>query len=103
VQCQLIQGEIIQTVAFRVAFFLDAELEEFIEQVINANNRGVPAEKNVTVDPSWDFGASLFFASSVLTTIGKDAIVLLFVRIFALMTARYFVTQHVYDLWRSHM
>ena len=53
------------------AFLLsDAELEEFIAHVIHANNRGVSAARNVTSDPNWTFGPALFFAGTILTTIG---------------------------------
>ncbi|MRC56990.1 hypothetical protein GH877_30545, partial [Bacillus thuringiensis] len=48
----------------------DAELEEFIVAIINANNRGVSAARNVTSEPNWSFGQSLFFAGTILTTIG---------------------------------
>ncbi|CAH1791764.1 unnamed protein product [Owenia fusiformis] len=48
----------------------DAELENFIVEVIEANNRGVSAVANVTKDPNWSFGQSLFFACTILTTIG---------------------------------
>nr|KAG5700869.1 hypothetical protein BaRGS_012276 [Batillaria attramentaria] len=49
----------------------DDELERFIEKVVLAANRGVSATRNVTMsEPNWSFGQALFFASTVLTTIG---------------------------------
>ena len=54
---------------------LDAELEEFIVAIIKANNRGVSAARNVSSEPNWSFGQSLFFAGTILTTIGKRTIV----------------------------
>ncbi|KAK2162923.1 hypothetical protein LSH36_89g00039 [Paralvinella palmiformis] len=48
----------------------DAELEEFVVHIIEANNRGVSAVKNVSSEPNWSFGQSLFFAGTILTTIG---------------------------------
>lgn len=48
----------------------DAALEELIREVVRANNRGVSAERNATGEPNWSFGQSLFFASTVVTTIG---------------------------------
>ncbi|KAK6641298.1 hypothetical protein RUM44_013007 [Polyplax serrata] len=48
----------------------DDSLEELIEKIIRANNRGVSAVRNVSGDPNWNFGQSLFFASTVVTTIG---------------------------------
>ncbi|XP_023224491.1 potassium channel subfamily K member 1-like [Centruroides sculpturatus] len=48
----------------------DEELEYLIVTVINANNRGVSAVNNVTMEPNWSFGQSLFFSSTVITTIG---------------------------------
>ena len=50
----------------------DAELEQFVVQVIEANNRGVSAARNVSNEPNWSFGQSLFFAGTILTTIGKS-------------------------------
>ena len=49
----------------------DEELERFIEKVVRAANRGVAATRNVTMsEPNWSFGQALFFATTVLTTIG---------------------------------
>lgn len=50
---------------------VDEALEEFIVAVIDANNRGVIAVNNVTSEPNWSFGQSLFFSGTVITTIGK--------------------------------
>ncbi|KAL0275454.1 UNVERIFIED_CONTAM: hypothetical protein PYX00_003292 [Menopon gallinae] len=48
----------------------DTELEELIEKIVSASNRGVSAVKNVSGEPNWSFGQSLFFSSTVVTTIG---------------------------------
>ncbi|CAG5116850.1 unnamed protein product [Candidula unifasciata] len=49
----------------------DDDLEKFIEEVVHAANRGVSAVKNVSQsEPNWSFGQALFFASTVVTTIG---------------------------------
>ena len=48
----------------------DSELEAFIEEVVAANDRGVSATRNVSSEPNWSFGQSLFFAGTILTTIG---------------------------------
>ncbi|CAE1273487.1 KCNK1 [Acanthosepion pharaonis] len=49
----------------------EEELESFINIIVRAANRGVSASKNVTIsEPNWSFGQSLFFATTVLTTIG---------------------------------
>ncbi|XP_045490627.1 potassium channel subfamily K member 1 isoform X2 [Pieris rapae] len=48
----------------------DADLETLLEVVIGASHQGVAASKNVTQGPNWTFGQSLFFASTVVTTIG---------------------------------
>ncbi|BFZ07840.1 hypothetical protein BsWGS_10879 [Bradybaena similaris] len=49
----------------------DEDLEKFIEEVVHAANRGVSAVKNVSQsEPNWSFGQALFFASTVVTTIG---------------------------------
>lgn len=48
----------------------DEDLEEFIVEIVRANNHGVSAVRNVTMEPSWSFGQSLFFAGTIVTTIG---------------------------------
>ncbi|XP_078313806.1 potassium channel subfamily K member 1-like isoform X2 [Crassostrea virginica] len=49
----------------------DVELEKFIANIVIATNRGVSATKNVTMsEPNWTFGQSIFFAGTLLTTIG---------------------------------
>ncbi|CAH1282935.1 unnamed protein product [Diabrotica balteata] len=48
----------------------DNDLEDLIKEIIQASNRGVSAIKNATGEPNWSFGQSLFFASTVVTTIG---------------------------------
>lgn len=51
--------------------FSDAELEEFIVKIVRATNRGISAVRNVTSsNPNWSFGQSMFFAGTVITTIG---------------------------------
>ena len=49
---------------------LDTELESFITRIIEANSRGISAISNLTVEPNWSFGQAVFFAGTVLTTIG---------------------------------
>jgi len=39
----------------------DSALEELIEKVVEASNRGVSAAQNVSGEPNWSFGQSLFF------------------------------------------
>ncbi|KAL1138670.1 hypothetical protein AAG570_008732 [Ranatra chinensis] len=48
----------------------DKALEELIDEVVKASNRGVSAAHNVSGEPNWSFGQSLFFSSTVVTTIG---------------------------------
>ncbi|XP_054270161.1 potassium channel subfamily K member 6-like [Macrosteles quadrilineatus] len=48
----------------------DDDLESLIEEVVRASNRGVSAARNVSSEPNWSFGQSLFFSSTVVTTIG---------------------------------
>jgi len=48
----------------------DSSLDDLIEEIVNANNRGVSLEKNGSAVPSWSFGQSFFFSSTVVTTIG---------------------------------
>lgn len=51
--------------------FADENLEAFIQQVMYANRRGVSASRNVSTEPNWSIGQAVFFAGTVLTTIGK--------------------------------
>ncbi|TRY78120.1 hypothetical protein TCAL_09780 [Tigriopus californicus] len=47
------------------------DLEELMSDVVDANNRGVSLGWNGSVSvPSWSFGQSFFFSSTVITTIG---------------------------------
>ncbi|XP_069357874.1 potassium channel subfamily K member 1-like isoform X2 [Maniola hyperantus] len=48
----------------------DEDLETLLDEVIRASNRGVSASRNVSGGPNWTFGQSLFFSSTVVTTIG---------------------------------
>ncbi|GJQ88211.1 hypothetical protein Trydic_g13203 [Trypoxylus dichotomus] len=48
----------------------DEDLESLISEVVRASNRGVSASKNVSNPPNWSFGQSLFFSTTVVTTIG---------------------------------
>lgn len=49
---------------------LAEDLESLLEVVVRATNQGVPAAQNVSGGPNWSFGQSLFFSSTVVTTIG---------------------------------
>jgi hypothetical protein len=55
-------------------FLSDDDLEKLIEEVVKASNRGVSAARNASGEPNWSFGQSLFFSSTVVTTIGKNFI-----------------------------
>lgn len=55
-----------------ILVFADADLESLIEEVVRASNRGVSAAKNVSGEPNWSFGQSVFFSSTVVTTIGNS-------------------------------
>lgn len=60
-----------QTFKQKAYCITDAELEEFIKKIVQATNRGISAVGNVTSsNPNWSFGQSLFFAGTVITTIG---------------------------------
>ncbi|XP_022252746.1 potassium channel subfamily K member 1-like isoform X1 [Limulus polyphemus] len=48
----------------------DEGLEDLIEKIILANNRGVSAANNVETEPNWSFGQAFFFSGTVITTIG---------------------------------
>lgn len=57
--------------SFPHCFTPDDDLEKLIVDIIQANNRGVSAAKNVTSEPNWSFGQSFFFSSTIVTTIGN--------------------------------
>lgn len=46
------------------------DLTDFIKVISLANDRGIPATKNVSREQNWSFGQSIFYACTVLTTIG---------------------------------
>ncbi|KAB0798064.1 hypothetical protein PPYR_09057 [Photinus pyralis] len=48
----------------------DDALESLITEIVLASNRGVSATRNASGTPNWSFGQSLFFSSTVITTIG---------------------------------
>ncbi|RXM27503.1 Potassium channel subfamily K member 6 [Acipenser ruthenus] len=47
-----------------------SSLETFLEHVLTANKYGVSILKNASVNTNWDFASSLFFASTLITTVG---------------------------------
>lgn len=51
--------------------YLDGDLEIFLQEVVKASESGILVTNNVTFTSSWSFGQSLFFAATLLTTIGK--------------------------------
>lgn len=48
----------------------DDDLEEFLQAVITANDRGISPLRNASNELNWSFGQALFFSSTVVTTIG---------------------------------
>jgi potassium channel subfamily K protein 1 len=48
----------------------ESDLEMFIKRIVDANNKGITAVSNLTVEPNWSYGQAVFFAGTVLTTIG---------------------------------
>ena len=64
---------------FKILYLLGSDLDDLINAIVEADNRGVTLApmadssngNNVSV-PSWSFGQSFFFASTVVTTIGNS-------------------------------
>ncbi|KAL8185882.1 UNVERIFIED_CONTAM: hypothetical protein K2H54_059370 [Gekko kuhli] len=50
----------------------EAQLERFLARVLEASNYGVSVLSNASANWNWDFTSSLFFASTVLSTTGKE-------------------------------
>ncbi|KAM5146138.1 potassium channel subfamily K member 6 isoform 1-T2 [Mantella aurantiaca] len=48
----------------------DSGLEAFLEKVISANKFGVSVLNNASNESKWDLASSLFFASTLVTTVG---------------------------------
>lgn len=48
----------------------EKSLNDFIQEISLGNDKGIPATNNVTREPNWSFGQSVFYATTVLTTIG---------------------------------
>nr|XP_022905867.1 potassium channel subfamily K member 1-like isoform X1 [Onthophagus taurus] len=49
---------------------LDEDLENLIVEIVRASNKGVLPTRNCTNQPNWSFAQSLFFSTTVVTTIG---------------------------------
>lgn len=48
-----------------------ASLEEFLDAVESASDAGILVGPNNTYLPTWSFASSMFFSTTLLTTIGK--------------------------------
>ncbi|MBN3307480.1 potassium channel subfamily K member 6 [Amia ocellicauda] len=48
----------------------ETSLEIFLEKVLKANKYGVSVLQNSSLKTNWDFASSLFFASTLVTTVG---------------------------------
>lgn len=48
-----------------------ASLELFLVKVLTANKYGVSVLKNSTVTTNWDLASSMFFANTLVTTVGE--------------------------------
>lgn len=46
-------------------------LENFLEKVLQANKYGISILPNSSASSNWDFASSLFFANTLVTTVGK--------------------------------
>lgn len=56
-----------------IFIFLDSELEEFIQEIIRGSERGISIannSNNSSRELNWSFAQSLFFCSTIVTTIG---------------------------------
>lgn len=51
-------------------YVIEQDLDDFVSAVIEAQKAGVMTAKNMSNAPNWSFGQSIFFATSLLTTIG---------------------------------
>ena len=70
-EIQRLKIELVKIPMKEIVIYIDSSLDDLIEEIVNANNRGVSLEKNGSAVPSWSFGQSFFFSSTVVTTIGK--------------------------------
>lgn len=48
----------------------ESSLDDLMDEIVTADNRGVSIGRNGSSVPSWSFGQSFFFSSTVVTTIG---------------------------------
>ncbi len=66
-------------------FFPAAELDEFLNEILLAHDRGVSVLKNSSSNVrNWNFGQSFFFSGTIITTIGKTWTFNLFTHFFFL-------------------
>lgn len=52
-------------------FVSDVSLEDLIEKILSAANKGISVSRDDPGESNWSFAQSLFFSSTVVTTIGK--------------------------------
>ena len=50
----------------------ESSLDDLMDEIVTADNRGVSIGRNGSSVPSWSFGQSFFFSSTVVTTIGNN-------------------------------
>lgn len=50
-----------------------ASLEQFLAKVLTANKHGVSVLRNASLSSNWDLASSMFFANTLVTTVGKKS------------------------------
>ena len=60
----------------------DSSLDIFLVKVLEANKYGVSILRNSSLDSNWDLASSLFFANTLVTTVGKPFIIFCFLVVF---------------------
>ena len=63
--------EVLKQEFLNLSCISDAALERFLLKVLAANKYGVSVLRNASTTSNWDLASSMFFANTLVTTVGE--------------------------------